>query len=610
MSFKNFVAHGVTHSLGEVFSPWTRSISVLTNNLTPSEIPDISRLMELAISGWISEKALTEWAQAVGVSLDPAGVNDYSSVTFDNSKWVQLWNQVYWARQELPTPEQAFVLTNRGVYRDVDLHDLLRRHGFYDEKTNQTVSQLRYEVPGPSDLVRFAVRHIFEPDLIKELGYPDERDKGPFLLDIYHQAAGINYPIFTGPLAPTVKMVTGREPAEFRQFYADAGLPEPTWADAYWWAHWVLPSPMQAYEMYFKLRPDRDRKFDPPEALGQEFPYRNLDLLLRANDYPPKFRPLLAAIARPLPGIRFIRQLRAYEVYSYADVLELFKRMGYAERDARDLADAVEKNDQAQKTKGINKDLIKEVIEFVRNGMVTDDVAKGMLTQAGVDPAEADKVLQMAHVQDAVTRTKEFVRTVKSSFVKGRLSQDEARRALQQFGLVASWIEAELAVWAYSYQQPRREITAQQAVRYACQGLISVDQLQARLTNLGYSADDVVVLIGEAQVCAAGLAAKALAAQQRQQDRTQRALKQQQRDAARAIAQARQELARHGSPAQLRKWYCEGHLGSGELYSRLRALGWPDPDIGRLIADCKQPKQPKGGPRGPAAGGNPTATGP
>jgi hypothetical protein len=599
MSWQTFFAHAAIHATGHAANPLMRPFEQAGNAAMPLEVPGVGEIFEAGISGWLSSDDVKSLCLLNGVPVDPDGTGPHPLAGVWNQKLVDTWNKIYYARQELPTVAEMFILTNRGVWDSRTLDFMLESQGYANEAIRAELSHLRFEVPGPSDLVRFAVRHIFEPDLIAELGYPDERDKGPFLLDIYHQAAGINYPIFTGPLAPTVKMVTGKDPAEFVRLYAAAGIKEPTWADAYWWAHWVLPSPSQAYEMYFKLRPDRDRKFDPPEAKDIEFPYRNLDLLLRANDYPPIFRPMLAAIARPIPGIRFIRQLRQYGVYDFADVFELFQRMGYAPRDAEDLAKTVEANVTEGQNKGINKDLIKEVVESLKNGIMTAEQALATLVAAGVSNEEAAKIIKLAQVQEQVARAKELTRIVKSNLVRGKITGQQAVNDMLGFGLVATWVHDQINVWEYTMRGPRREFTALETVRYACQGLMSLDELAIRLTNLGYSDADIRVLVAQAQACAAGLAARAAARTQAQLDKAARALKQQQREAAQAIMQARRTLASHGSPAQLRKWFCEGHLGEIELYERLRQLGWPDADIARLVGDCKASAGGPGGARAP-----------
>lgn len=604
MAFNTFVGHQMLHHAAEVTHAATKPVGQALEIVAGMELPAVSELMHAGITGQLDGQTMQTILARHGVVVTAFGEPPTGSGVFADAALKEAWNEIFYAQQDTGTAVDNFTLTNRGYITLGQLDARLERLGFFDQGVRQQIASLRYEVPGPSDLVRFAVRHVFEPALVAELGYTAERNEGPFLLDIFHQAAGINYKIFSGPLAPTVELVTGQSPAAFVNLYAEAGLEEPTWADAFWWAHWVLPSPTQGYLMSQRFRPGRDTSFDPPETAGLEFSQADLNLLLRGNDYPPKFRPLLSGIARPLPGIRFIRQLVHFGIYTPANLLELFKRMGYSDRDANDLAKTVLLNEQDQANKGKDQALEKQVIEYARHGMISYEQAKQLLEQSGLDEDHVAKTLELATIADAVSRTKEFIASIKAAYTKGSLSHDEARTAMVDFGLVPQWIDEELNVWAWKVKTESREPTALQNVKYACEGLMTLAELSQRLTNLHYAPADVQLLVASAQSCQAQLAARAAAKAQAAKQAAARQLRQQQQQAAQAIRQARQALAQHGSPAQLRKWYCEGTLGSAELYDRLHQLGWPDADIARLIADCKQKRGSSGGPAGGAVAGN------
>src|SRR5438309_8728118 len=126
-----------------------------------------------------------------------------------------------------PEAIESAVLRNRELLSDTAYDGALRQLGFTQPNERQLVSQLRFEVPGPSDLVRFAVRHVFEPELIKEFGYNEEYRP---ILDAFHHAQGVDYPIFSGPLSAVVAYTEAQNnlPAgSFVQRYTDAGLTEP-----------------------------------------------------------------------------------------------------------------------------------------------------------------------------------------------------------------------------------------------------------------------------------------------------------------------------------------------------------------------------------------------
>jgi hypothetical protein len=612
MAYGTFFAHGAVHATGSMFEPLSNVISSTANTLMLAHRPDPKLLFELALRGWISFATLDKYISFSGIPINLSGQGGAVRNIDPTSPDARLWKAAFEAGQELPTPEQLGVIRNRGLIQDGGLDLGLRRLGFYNEVVRGQMANLRFEVPGPSDLVRFAVRHAFEPELVKHFDFDAERKDGPFLLDIFHQAAGINYPIFTGPLADTVQLVTGRPAAEIAQLYTGSGIPEPTWAQIYWWSHWVMPSPSQGYEMLFRLRPDRDRRFDPPFATDLNFGINVLNLLLRANDYPPFYRRALAAIAYRIPGIRFLRQLRSTDVFQQKDVVELLLRQGYSPGDAEVLAESVERNNRDQRQRAIETQAKGQLARYWELGAISQDQYIALLVKHGLTQSDAVATAQLAELDLEFKRLEKIVSFVRRQFIKGVVGADEASGLLHQAGITPQRALVYLEDWQMELKEEHREVSAQKGIQWACKGIISVADLQKRLENLGYRPQDVAGLIAEAVACSADRAARAAAAGVREREKSQRELRRLQKEAAQAIVAARRQLAAHGNPAQLRKWYCEGTLGQAELYSRLRSLNWPDADITRLIGDCKvgQGKGSGGKRGGTALGGGGAGAGP
>lgn len=599
MSFSALIGfHGAIQAL-EGMPPAKRSIEYAANALFPNRIPDPEKIMDLYRRGWVSASTMINNELGHGICLDQTGQHCGQIAQQQASPLGQLWQAVYDAGQTLPTLREWQVATNRGFFLPEDSLDWLQKLGYQAEDIKRAAIGSRFEVPGPSDLVRFAVRHVFEPDLIRELGYNDEYR--PYL-DIFHYAQGLTYPI----LGTTAAMDYAGLPEELQLAWNDAidtyknnDVEIPTWAQCYWWAHWILPSPTQGYEMYFRLRPDRDRKFDPPFARELDFDLDKLNLLLRANDYPPVFRPLLAAIAHRVPGIRFMRQLRATDVYSQSDLYELLRRQGYSEFDAQQLAESIERQDRTQRRKGIESQARGQIMRYWELGIIDMGEAQKLLAMRGMSPEEVQDTSDLAELDLRAKRATSVITQIKRQYIRGKIDAAESGATLRRFGLTEDRIALYLQEWQLELQTQHREISASKAVQLACRGLISIQDLVSRLDNLGYSRDDQQALKSEAEACAADRAVRLLAQQAREEERSQRRLKQIQREAKQAIQEARRQLASHGTPVQLRKWFCEGHIGSTELYTRLRFLGWPDIDITRLISDCssgtKQPKTPPPG---------------
>src|SRR5579864_1647979 len=592
MSMATLVGHGAAHGLTDVVEPAIRGVRYDANLIYPNALPNEGQLFWANYTGYVSNDALTAAISRLGVTLNLSGqATAYESATgLDWAGWY--WQQVYQSEQERPTQVEWREIANRYFIADAVLESSWQKYGFIDSDYRKQLTNLRYDIPGPADLVRFSVRHVWEPDLLASIGY-DQEFPGP-IIDVWHAMKGLDYPLFSGPFAAQINLASGSDTAaaDILTRYTQAGISEPTWAKAYWWSHWVLPSPGQGYEMMFRLRPDRDPKYDPPEARGLNFTFDDLSLLLRANDYPPKYRPLLSAIAHRIPGVRFIRDFRKQGVYDFRAVLEWALRWGYSEQDALDIASDIEASVTGAEQKKTSCKGCATCDQAFEVGVLSRDELQQCYTDYGMPPEEAAKNAGLADLKLAVKRGREIVGNVRKRFLRGTLNAQQASQLLQQWGIKIDRVQNYLADWQLEFEAGRKELSAAQAVKYACQGIISVEDLVTRLTNLGYPPDDQNALISEAAVCASNLAAEQAAKVARADRQAKADAYTAARRARQSLVEAQRYLASHGTPKQLHDWFCAGTVGESEVWTRLNALGWPDVDITRFLGDCKSGRKP------------------
>ncbi len=594
MAMPALVAHGLLHAGGEIFKPLVNYVKMGGDIIAPTELVAPERVMDLHRKGWVSDEILRKTCGLGGVQLDLSQTADVVDETNLESTRKWGWNREYYAGQELPGVKEYLVISNRYLLGDPQVAGSLQRWGYIDPALRERVTNLRYEIPSSSDLVRFSVRHVFEPDLIDKLKYNEEFQP---ILDIWHRFQGLNYPIFTGPFEKQIneyEISIGLPAGALVAEYFKRDIADPTWAQAFWWSHWVLPSPSQGYEAMFRLRKGRDESFDPPEAVGINFTYEDLKLLLRANDYPPYYRPMLAAIAHRLPGIRFIRSFRATDVYQFKDLVEWAKRWGYSDRDATDIATNIERTVQEAKNKKKSCSGCAAIKRYYETGIITYEQAIEYFKGFGLSADDAQTEAAFMRLDVMEKRSRQVIAVLRRRYLTGDLSEDEARQALLGYGIMSIRTEEYLNDWALERSTNLRHVQAAKLVKWTCDGLIGVDDLVRRLTNLQYPPEDQAGMVAEATYCAGQLAARAAAKEAALERRTQADLKRAQTEAARVIKEAQRALAAHGSPAQLRRWYCEGHVSQAEVCQRLNFLGWPDADIFRLLNDCTA-KEAKGG---------------
>jgi hypothetical protein len=592
MSVAPSYAHFAAHSIGESLKSVTRPLQQASNALMPTELPGMNELFDLYRRGFLSFADLYSAAKLNGVIIDENEFTTGEAAGFPFGFHKGVWYAAYLGGQTLPTFGEYAEIANRRNLPDSQFIAATQMLGFTDPALREAMTNLRYDIPGPSDLVRFSVRHCWEPDLIKQLTYNEEFPGK--VIDYWHQCKGLDYPLFTGPFQQDL-LAAFNDPFLYEGYvdnYINKVGEEPTWAKFYWYSHWVLPSPGQGYEMMFRLRPDRDPQWDPPEAKGKKFDYRDLELLLRANDYPPKYRPLLAAIAHRMPGVRFIRDFRKQGVYDFRAVLEWALRWGYSEQDALDIASDIERNVLATEEKKTSCKGCATCDQAFEVGILSRQELQDCYTGYGMPEQEAAKAASLAELKLGVKRGREIVTNIRKRFLRGSITADQAGQLLQQWGIKIDRVQNYLADWQMEFEAGRKELSAGQAVKYACQGIISLSDLVNRLTNLGYPLADQEALVSEATFCAANLAQQQLEKLARKDRQAKADAYSAARRARQSLVEAQRYLASHGSPKELQKWFCEGAISDAEVWTRLNAMGWPDVDISRFLSDCKGGKRP------------------
>lgn len=574
---------GVTGILGQ----WTSA-------LFPFAVPSPEILFELLRRGFISPDDCAKYCRKSGVVFSgdtehPVGY--HGPVNKENAK---IWQATYDSGIVLPSPGEMFSLVNRGLLDKGDLDDYLLWQGWEFDWLRNAYAQLRYELPGIADLVRFAVRHVWEPDLIAKFGYNDE----------YRSAVGW----WMGKQGFDYDMRTPDEKTSGRTPY--------TPGQAHWWSHWVLPSPGQGYEMLQRLRPGR---VDPAVQLSRD----DLKLLLRANDYPPYWRDRLIEISyRPI-GLRQLQQMLQAGLFldqqgnpDLGEIGERWQDLGYKPDDAKTLAQLLANRVAQTRWKAATTGARSKVLDAYTVGTMDRDTATvelylfsladpnvirsvQALPQAEqVSKASSDVGIKME--LDAIdagiyaTQAKQAVSSIQRRYVSGILDENGARTQLTYLGIVPPRITQYLDLWRLQFSQPKKELAATKVLQYFRLGIISQVQAFKRLQRMGWQDEDAQLMLAEAERNIALDQAKA----EMQQAKT---IKQQQQAAEKAVKaaqaehnQARAELARHGNPGQLTQWVIRGLITPAEMFQRLLLLDWPAADAETATLDAVDKRKDRG----------------
>lgn len=201
-----------------------------------------------------------------------------------------------------------------------------------------------------------------------------------------------------------------------------------THAKQYWAAHWRLPSAMQGYRMLHR------NVIELPELNG----------LLKALDYPPLWRDRLRAIAYLEPGRIDLKRLLRYEIFTRQEVREGYERLGYRPEHAEALTRIAE-----------------------------EEMTTGVVSQKWAERARS-RLFTVTH----------------DEFLDGSIDEGEAGSRLSLVGALAGERSVVMNLWSAEAAVSRTELTAAQVRRVYYLELRDRPWALSRLDDLGYSSED------------------------------------------------------------------------------------------------------------------------
>lgn len=397
----------------------------------------------MAQSAWkdnpVQVLALGELAEEIARGF--AGIDDRETEAarqgFDRSR---LRRAVQLATARVPLGE-VLELLNRGELDEAGAREHLQLLGFPDPVTTKLL-ELRRRVPPATDVVRFAVREVYNRPLAEQLGYTEEFGElsGDVIRDA--EAAGVT-----------------REDL-FK----------------YWIAHWELPSPSQAYAMLHR-------------GLITE---SDLGALLKASDYPLPWRERLQQIAYLLPGRIDLRRMYAAGVIDKAEVMRGYLSLGYDPTNAARLTEFAV-------TEAMDEDraLAKgEVLALYEDGHVPEAEAAAMLGGLGYDDDAVAFLLTLADYRRVRRYRERAIGTVRTRYVARKLDEDAAQRTMDQLGLDARARDELLSLWDLEREAVTADLTEAQMRAAWRAGVVTEEVYVGWLTDHGYTTDEAAILVG------------------------------------------------------------------------------------------------------------------
>ena len=613
-------------------SPWfeapTYTQRLETWRASPVLMPDPGQLIGAWQKGFIQPSTLSNWVRDQGISLPVlfVGQENFTGFTDQQRAWTRVvqsmetpvpvdillrkhalgpgidaeldkslrlsgFGTAYQRdhikdRREIPTLGMVMEARNKGYITDEQQERYFVGLGFTNNVEREVLNKLRYQWPTPTDLIPFAVKDIWIPEIVQRFQYDADF---PAVFQTFMSHAGMGWkPSDLGVQVPPAQDIT--------------------WPQAYWRAHWQVLSPTQAGTAVSFLRPavpgsPKSRRPGIPAFTEGDF-----DLIMRTADYPPIMREWLRGLAYAALTRVDIRRMYNLGVVDRDEVLQLYMDIGYDTTNAELLTKFTEQ-EKEQRQNSRNKARLESIIRKLYLSCVysRDDFVRATYAIRRPTTEKRNKFLGLSEAeqlaeanQDANLQLEVNVlglerKAKRQNRVVGHI-QSLARQGLGTTPQFAEWLEKAgvqpdcigpmIDDMLLEWEMRRKEPTVAQMLRYVTRGAVTPQEVAGRLLNLGYKSNDVAAMIGIAQQDAAAKIAaqqKALASNLRQEQRAQQAqLAALRRQRNEVIA----DLNKSATKAELLRLYRKGLISAAETRVALLQRGVFERDADAMIREA------------------------
>lgn len=584
-------------------APAIRAAGYEVNFQLPNELPAAGMMVGAWRAGYLSYSDMAWGVQCLGI-VPPNGRPIVSPVGQEWwRKFQRVWDASYKATLTVPTPGELLVALNRNLVNEDKARAWLRHQGMTGQVELDTMLSLRHQIPGSSDLIRYAVREGWDQATVDRFQYDDEF---PQQLQYWMERQGYGQ--------------DARTPQEILQ-----RRPPVAWPKLEWRSHWQVISPSQAYEMFFRLRPERINRFRQQFPNVQPFTLDDLREVLKISDYPVPFRERLAAVAQRPPRIRDVQAWYELGIIDGNEVEQIGRDYGYSNLDAARRRLQVEGIAQQKILNRLHVNTRTTTLAAYREGAFTRvEAARGLMAWAVIGTyrqaaweqmnvqqqeafATADPLVNVALDSEdnaaALARIRKAKAATRRAYLRGLTDQRGARAVLGTIGIVVEEIDALITTWDQEKFAGTLIASTANIKKWYERGIIPAMVARNYLANLGWRYAEIGALLLEWNQDIQMMMAKAAEKVARTQAQRQAALVKQIKEANRAKNQALQKLNATMSPAMAHRYYVKGIIDLSLLTQRLITFGYKDKALASALADAQIDRKDYLDKKAKAAGG-------
>jgi hypothetical protein len=563
----------------------SRMASYGGNLILPNAALDINDYIRMFRSGFMGAQVLKAEARQLGFDLSGRPRADLKLMKLDanglcirNQKYMtevyDILDKHILTNKQLPSNDEILVMLNRKLISMELARQLITFNCDGETAYANQVLAMRHQIPGPTDLIAFAVRDCFSPDIVRTFEYNKEL---PIDILPWMEKQGLGGKLGL-PLPPNSTTTSGNDTRT-----------EAQWFDLYWWSHWQLPSVGQGYEMLQRLYPDSRYGRSPYADADTTFSVENLELLQKANDFPTFWRKRLQAIAYNPLGRIDIKRLYVSNVLKEDninhDVYHAYRAAGYNDLDANRLTTYVKKS----AFKDIRNLSVQQLDKLWTMGAIGDtDVING-LQRLDFPDEHIGMHMSNLKLEAKAKQIEETLKLLHKAYLSGEYNQDQLASIFHTMGISEVAQERYIQTWNVEINTTHKYISVQKAVGLFKKGLVPEFALYNKLTNLRYAKLDADLIVNEAKQEIILEQAKALLVMAKQQSKqsesaqkqTEKALADSEKKAAKqkettlkAMEKASSKDKSAFSERNIIAFYKAKHITPIQVENILAAKGW------------------------------------
>lgn len=400
--------------VAKAYPPFGRFAEQLLNQTWTNNLPDPHTLSQILMTRLITYDDYAKQMSKLG--FDDNFAMHYSKLA---TQWLSGIDYVSAWRRELISEDELNTSLRALRYTDEDI-ELIKKVSEY--------------FPTPSDLVRFAVREVYSPEIAQRFGLFEDL------------------------------------PEDFLKESYKAGLSEEQ-AKNYWASHWELPSAQMGFEMLHRRIIDEE----------------DLKLLLRALDVMPFWREKLIQLSyNPLTRVD-VRRMYSLGVLDRDDVYNAYLDEGYSPENAEKLTNFTILYENEEMT-GMTRSTI---IDAFKDGIITLVELQNYLAKLNYPSEVVEFYVNQAQYEKALLDIKAYADDLAEQFQAGILTLDELRSELHQLDIPASFIDTIINRVIRQKAKRVKPPSLNDAREFLRVGIINDTEFTSILRRLGYRDEDI-----------------------------------------------------------------------------------------------------------------------